>query len=74
MTIRVQLPPRISLTDIQLKQLKYLAEGLTTKEISTKRNVGISTVKRMNETLFAKFNAMNRTQLVALGFKYGFLE
>jgi DNA-binding NarL/FixJ family response regulator len=61
------------LTQQQLATLRYLAEGLSNKEIASRLGVSPLTAKEYVSKVIARLNAANRTQAVLIAQKNGLL-
>jgi non-specific serine/threonine protein kinase len=70
-------PPRgrgpAGLTPTELRVLRFLAAGRTTKEIAAELVVAVSTVDRHITHLYAKLGVRNRVQATALALKDGLI-
>jgi len=62
---------RIRLSPIELAILKALANGMQSKEIAAVVNRSTATVELHVRTLYARFDARSRAQLVAYAFCSG---
>lgn len=60
-----------TLTKHELTTLKYLAEGLSNKEIAKRIGKSEVSVKLYTTTIFQKIGAKNRTHAVVLAFRHG---
>ena len=60
-----------NMTKHELKTLKYLAEGLSNKEIAKRIGKSEVSVKLYTTTIFQKIGAKNRTHAVVLAFRHG---
>lgn len=58
----------------QITFLKHLCSGISYNEIAAKMNVSPYTVEGYKETLLAKFELKNKTELVALAFRHKIVE
>lgn len=58
----------------ELLTIKYLSEGLTTKEIAQKMNLSENTLHWYRKTLQAKFIVKNTHELVAVAFRTGIIK
>ena len=63
----------IDLSEQQLATLRYLAEGLSNKEIASRLGVSPLTAKEYVSKVISRQNAVNRTQAVLIAQKRGLL-
>lgn len=63
----------IDLSQQQLATLRYLAEGLSNKEIASRLGVSPLTAKEYVSKVIERLNAANRTQAVLIAQKHGLL-
>jgi DNA-binding NarL/FixJ family response regulator len=63
----------IDLSQQQLATLRYLAEGLSNKEIASRLGVSPLTAKEYVSKVIERLNAANRTQAVLMAQKHGLL-
>lgn len=63
----------IDLSEQQLATLRYLAEGLSNKEIASRLGVSPLTAKEYVSKVISRLNAVNRTQAVLIAQKRGLL-
>ena len=63
----------IDLSEQQLATLRYLAEGLSNKEIARRLGVSPLTAKEYVSKVISRLNAVNRTQAVLIAQKRGLL-
>ncbi len=68
-----QLSRNTLLTPRQLDILRLIAAGVTNREIAGKLCVSEATVKRETNTIFAKLDAVDRTQAVAEAYRRNML-
>lgn len=68
-----QLSRNTLLTPRQLDILRLIAAGVTNKEIAGKLCVSEATIKRETNTIFAKLEAVDRTQAVAEAYRKNLL-
>lgn len=61
------------LTERELQVLRYVARGLTNKEVAQALHISENTVKNHLKRILGKLNLMNRTQLTQFAFKRGLL-
>jgi len=61
------------LSRAQLRVLRLLNRGLTTREIATSLNVAVGTVRWHFSHIFAKLNARNRTEAIVKARQMGVL-
>jgi DNA-binding NarL/FixJ family response regulator len=62
-----------SITEREHEVLELLARGLTTHEIGEHLRLSPNTVKSHTRSLFAKFEAHNRVQALAIGRERGLI-
>ena len=60
---------RYDFSDKELQIIKYIAEGLTNKEISEKLYLSEGTIKNNITNILAKLNLRDRTQIAIFAFK-----
>lgn len=65
---------RVRLSSIELAIVKGLANGMQSKELATILNRSTGTVELHIRTLFAKFDARSRAQLVARAIYEGVID
>jgi len=63
------LNKNFALTELELKILKFIADGLTNKEIADKLHLTEKRVKDIISNIMLKMDAKNRTHAVILAFK-----
>lgn len=68
-----QLSRNTLLSPRQLDILRLIAAGVTNKEIASKLCVSEATIKRETNTIFAKLDAVDRTQAVAEAYRRNML-
>jgi DNA-binding NarL/FixJ family response regulator len=68
-----QLSRNTLLSSRQLDILRLIAAGVTNREIAVKLCVSEATIKRETNTIFAKLEAVDRTQAVAEGYRRNLL-
>lgn len=62
------------LTDRELELMRYMADGLSNKEIGTLLHLSEGTVKNSVTTLLSKLGLKDRTQVVAFAFRNGLVD
>ncbi|OLC56675.1 MAG: hypothetical protein AUH85_05645 [Chloroflexi bacterium 13_1_40CM_4_68_4] len=62
------------MTPRELEYLRYLAEGLTNKEIARAMVLAEDTVKKGIQALIAKLGAVDRTHAVVVALRNGLIE
>jgi DNA-binding CsgD family transcriptional regulator len=67
-------PMAATLTPAELDLLRYVALGLTNREIATARGTSPNTVKNQLKSIFQKVGAANRPELVQLAHEMGLLS
>lgn len=60
---------KIEFTERELKTIEMLASGYNDPEIAENFKISIHTVRNILTQLYRKTNTVNRTQLVAWGFR-----
>ncbi|MBX4958971.1 helix-turn-helix transcriptional regulator [Rhizobium lentis] len=73
-TLETMLPTETPLTRREMEILHYLAEGMTSMEISRMLKISNHTVDWYMNSLQAKLKAKNRQQAVALAFRHGLIS
>lgn len=63
-----------SVTSIQVFYIQSLANGLSAKDIAKELKISRRTVEKNIETLYFKFGARNRCELVAEGFRHNLVK
>jgi len=61
------------LTNREMKVLKWVASGLTNKEIANKLELSLRSVKSILTSIFVKLGAASRTEAISIGLKSGIL-
>jgi DNA-binding NarL/FixJ family response regulator len=61
------------LTSRELKVLKYVASGLTNKDIAIRLELSLRSVKAILTSIFLKLGAASRTEAISIGLKSGIL-
>ncbi|MFT3688650.1 helix-turn-helix domain-containing protein [Paenirhodobacter sp.] len=61
----------LALTDSETSLVGLMAEGLTNREISARRNRSVETVNSQAKSLLSKTDRINRTQLIRLASSIG---
>ncbi len=74
LTIPFNNEMNINITEREAEILKFLAEGCDNKTIGEILNISEHTVRDHVSNLLIKFNAKNRAQVVAAGFRYRILQ
>lgn len=62
-----QIPPQHPLSPRELELLRYLAQGMTNRQIAEQMIVSLNTVKTHSRRLYNKLDVNNRSQAVARG-------
>jgi NarL family two-component system response regulator LiaR len=68
----VQFAERFGLTDLELKILRLMSEGLSNEEISDVTSLARETVKGHLKSVFRKLDVKNRTEAAVLAVREGF--
>ncbi len=63
-----------TLTPSEIEIVKLIAEGLTTKEIASKRNISYHTVNTHRKNIFRKMEVSNASELIMLAIKAGWIN
>jgi NarL family two-component system response regulator LiaR len=66
-----QSEPEVALTRREQEVLHLMVEGLNNREIAERLTISLSTVKCHVSSVLTKLDAENRTDAVALAFRYG---
>ncbi|OZI11398.1 hypothetical protein CEW92_11600 [Bacillaceae bacterium SAS-127] len=66
--------PHLHITEREMNVLHLLAEGCNNKEIAELLHLSEHTVKDYISNLMVKFDAKNRAQIVAIGFRKGYVK
>jgi DNA-binding NarL/FixJ family response regulator len=61
------------LTTREYKVLKWVASGLSNKDIAVKMELSLRSVKAILTSIFVKMNAASRTEAISIGLKSGIL-
>lgn len=64
----------IELNERELLILKYISAGYSDAEIEKFLNLTHSTLRRSLDVLFRKTNVLNRSTLIAWGFRHNYLK
>lgn len=62
------------LTASEIEIVKLIANGLTTKEIASKRNISYHTVNTHRKNIFKKMEVSNASELIILAIKAGWID
>jgi NarL family two-component system response regulator LiaR len=62
-----------ALTSRELKVLKYVANGLTNKDIAARMELSLRSAKAILTSIFIKLGAVSRTEAISIGLKSGIL-
>jgi DNA-binding NarL/FixJ family response regulator len=62
------------LTTSEIEIVKLIANGLTTKEIASKRNISYHTVNTHRKNIFRKVEVSNASELIILAIKAGWID
>lgn len=63
-----------TLTPSEIEIVKLIADGLTTKEIASKRNISYHTVNTHRKNIFKKVEVSNASELIMLAIKAGWID
>jgi len=63
-----------TLTPSEIEIVKLIADGLTTKEIASKRNISYHTVNTHRKNIFRKVEVSNASELIMLAIKAGWID
>jgi len=63
-----------SLTPSEIEIVKLIADGLTTKEIASRRNISYHTVNTHRKNIFRKVEVSNASELIMLAIKAGWID
>lgn len=63
-----------NLTRVEREVLHLIAQGLTNKEISTRKRWSLGTTKKYIQNILEKLDASDRTQAAVQGFRFGLLH
>ena len=63
-----------TLTPSEIEIVKLIADGLTTKEIASKRNISYHTVNTHRKNIFRKVEVSNASELIMLAIKAGLID
>jgi NarL family two-component system response regulator LiaR len=69
--VRAEIVNPLSLRE--LKVLKWVASGLSNKDIAVKMELSLRSVKAILTSIFVKMNAASRTEAISIGLKTGVL-
>ncbi len=64
----------IVINDRERKLLRYIADGITSREIANKMNLSNNTIRDYRDTLLKKFGAKTAANLVMIATKHGYLQ
>lgn len=67
-------PPHVKFSRREKEVLRLVAEGHKNEEIATSLEIGGETVKTHVQNLIQKSGARNRTHVVSIAFRQGFLK
>ena len=62
------------LTASEIEIVKLIAEGLTTKQIASKRNISYHTVNTHRKNIFKKVEVSNTSELIMHAIKAGWID
>ena len=62
------------MTVSEIEIVKMIANGLTTKEIASKRNISHHTVNTHRKNIFRKLEVTNASELIILAIKSGWID
>lgn len=65
-------PKHLTVSEIEI--VKLIANGLTTKEIASKRNISYHTVNTHRKNIFKKMEVSNASELIILAIKAGWID
>ena len=63
-----------TLTPSEIEIVKLIADGLTTKEIASRRNISYHTVNTHRKNIFRKVEVSNASELIILAIKAGWID
>lgn len=63
-----------SLTLSEIEIVKHIAEGLTTKEIASKKNLSFHTINTHRKNIFRKLGVSNTSELIIYAIKAGLID
>jgi len=63
-----------TLTPSEIEIVKLIADGLTTKEIASRRNISYHTVNTHRKNIFRKVEVSNASELIMLAIKAGWIN
>lgn len=63
-----------SLTVSEIEIVRMIANGLTTKEIASKRNISLHTVSTHRKNIFKKVNVSSASELIIYAIKAGWID
>jgi len=63
-----------TLTPSEIEIVKLIADGLTTKEIASRRNISYHTVNTHRKNIFRKVEVSNASELIMLAIKAGWID
>jgi DNA-binding NarL/FixJ family response regulator len=63
----------VIINDRERKILKYIADGLTSREIANKMNLANDTIRDYRDTLMKKFEAKTAANLIMIATQHGYL-
>ncbi len=63
-----------TLTPSEIEIVRLIADGLTTKEIASKRNISYHTVNTHRKNIFRKVEVSNASELIMLAIKAGLID
>lgn len=63
-----------SLTTSEIEIVRMIANGLTTKEIASKRNISLHTVSTHRKNIFKKVNVSSASELIIYAIKAGWID
>lgn len=62
------------LTSSEIEIVRLIANGLTTKEIATRKNISFHTVNTHRKNIFRKMGVCNASELIILAIKAGWID
>jgi DNA-binding NarL/FixJ family response regulator len=64
----------IVINDRERKLLRYIADGITSREIANKMNLSNNTIRDYRDTLLKKFGAKTAANLIMIATQHGYLQ
>ncbi len=63
-----------SLTQSEINVIRYVAQGLTNKEIATQKSLSVHTIIAHRKNIFRKLNINNTSELVSYAYRNGLVD